>query len=260
MLNHKLAANLLKHIFQTSGWATYSNTSVLNGFEGQRYLALFSEMPTHEAKTNEDGNIEYVINPGVEPWGTTTPGEKINTGYLRTILSNSTLSGEQDRTAIGIGTYYPGTGATGISNALIISDPKLGTGEIVNTGYGTTLNFENGSTYIHNSDMIFFPESLTEWGNIRGFGIFNDPGCFEDNATNRYYGYGEDKESLAALDSNYYTNHLLFWGTLTPQEEKDPDSGETVIKDYITVGQNEIAIFRNNDFQVSINNEETATE
>ena len=103
------------------------------------------------------------------------------------------------------------------------------------------LKFENGSTYIYNSDMIFFPESIQEWGKIYGFGIFADNGLNGEP--------GENNATLKAHDENYYKNNLLFWGTLNTIE--DPETHEK--RNYVEVKKNEIAIFRNNDFQISIN-------
>lgn len=251
MLNHKLAANLLKHIFQTAGRIRTTNntnnpyvkTSLLEGFGGERYLALFTTLP--EASVNEDG--EYYIKAGIEPGIDNKTAAPSTNGYLRVKLSYNTGSnaGGQQLTD-GSGVYYnAGTGSSGVSGNLIISDPQVGTGEEIDNGYGTKLNYKKGSTYIYNSDMIFFPESLEAWGDIVGFGIFSDEGKVRNDGQ-KVWGYLDDDRNIQPLNDNYYTNNLLFWGKLSPDQDG---------KEFITVGQNEIAIFRNNDFQVSINNE-----
>lgn len=249
MLNHKLAANLLKHIFQTAGRIStnnnansYSKTSLLEGFGGERYLALFTTLP--EASVNEDG--EYCIKAGTEPGVDNETAAPSTNGYLRVKLNYNDSSRKGEQLNDGSKLYYDaGIGSSGVSGNLIISEPQIGTGEEINNGYDTKLNYKEGSTYIYNSDMIFFPESLEAWGNIVGFGIFSSEGKVGTDGQ-KVWGYLDDEQNIQPLDDNYYTNNLLFWGKLSPDKDG---------KEFITVGKNEIAIFRNNDFQVSINNE-----
>lgn len=248
MLNHKLAANLLKHIFQTAGRISSSSsgqlakTSLLEGFGGDRYLALFTTLP--EASINEDG--EYYIKAGTEPGVDNETAAPSTNGYLRVKLNYNDSSRKGEQLNDGSKLYYDaGIGSSGVSGNLIISEPQVGTGEEVDNGYGTKLNYKKGSTYIYNSDMIFFPESLEAWGDIVGFGIFSGEGKVGSDER-RVWGYYDDEYKIHPLNDDYYTNNLLFWGKLSPDKEGN---------EFITVGQNEIAIFRNNDFQVSINNE-----
>ena len=274
MLNAEIASNILRHIFKAPDYLTLekdgtnlsSTSSVTNvtdrlqGKGGERYLALFTAMPTHEV----DGDNNYVIHPGMEPWGpwngtesTGTATEWNNhssaksvTGYLRNKMSNNnsghgssltpttTLSSKESSKATS-GTvsvkFGNEPGNKGISGGDVISEPKISNGTDYDESYGRPLLFNPGSAFIYNSDMIFFPESIGAWGKIVGFGVFNDSGKNTDG-------------TVKVMDEDYYTEHLLFWGTLTATEE---NSDGTVFID-----GSEIAIFRNNDFQVTINHGE----
>ena len=263
MLNQQLAKNLLSHIFQSSNYIATSSagtdgnknplykyvpTEYFPGINGSRYLALFTKMPVHGSQIAADGKtVNYVITQGEEPWGTkevdgetvsVVPGELPTSGYFRTKLD--TKPSFTDTT-----TYRdikPGSVTKGISGQKVISDPLVGTGEPVqNNNYSTMLKFEDGSTYIYNSDMIFFPESTQYWGKIYGFGIFADNGLNGEP--------GDNNATLKEHNEQYYKDKLLFWGTLNTIE--DPETHEK--RNYVEVKKNEIAIFRNNDFQISMN-------
>ncbi len=274
MLNAKIANSILKHVFQTAGAqkikiGTSSNLSdfspskldtdsssspYLKGMEGPRYLALFTKMPIQHGSNRTTNTID----PGAEPWGPwITDGDphtdwnidtatKSVTGYLRTRLDGmkdndtdyaletpSSVTSQKSFSDPVIGKFgiWEGKGNTGITGSLVISNPIISDGTDYDDGkYGREIIFDDGASFIYNSDMIFFPESVEAWGDIIGFGIFNDSGLDAQGRTK-------------VMDSQYYTDHLLFWGLLTPEDGKN----------FVHIGASEIAIFRNNDFQVSMN-------
>lgn len=267
MLNAEIASNILRHIFKAPdkmsiivsgtniGGSTTVGTDRLLGKSGDRYLALFTEMPTHE----KDGGV-YVIRAGKEPWGPWNGNEeagstewnnltaaKSETGYLRNKLSGdislygtqtSISSPESSKPISGAKvtvSFANELGNKGISGGDVISEPIISDGSDYDSNYGRPLQFDPGSAFIYNSDMIFFPESIGAWGKIVGFGIFNDSGRNPDGTTK-------------ILDDDYYTEHLMFWGTLTATEENSDGT--------VYIDGSEIAIFRNNDFQVTINHGE----
>ena len=274
MLNAEIASNILRHIFKAPDYMTLERsgtnlsatndvvnvTDRLQGKSGERYLALFTAMPTHEV----DGDNNYIIHPGMEPWGpwngtevtgTATDWDNLSsvkstTGYLRNKMSNnnknhgssltpsaSITSKESSKSTSGTVTvkFENEPGNTGISGGDIISEPKISNGTDYDESYGRPLLFNPGSAFIYNSDMIFFPESIGAWGKIVGFGVFNDSGKNDDG-------------TVKIMDEDYYTEHLLFWGTLTATEENSDGT--------VYIDGSEIAIFRNNDFQVTINHGE----
>lgn len=275
MLNAEIASNILRHIFKAPDYITLGRTGTnlsstssvtnvsdrLQGKGGERYLALFTAMPTHEV----DGDNNYIIHPGMEPWGLWNGTEetgtatdwnnnssaKSTTGYLRNKMSDNKkdhgssltpsttiTSQESNKSTSGTVTVTFGkeSGNKGISGGDVISEPQISNGSDYDQDtYGRPLLFDPGSAFIYNSDMIFFPESIGAWGKIVGFGVFNDSGRNDDG-------------TVKAMNEEYYTEHLLFWGTLTATEE---NSDGTVFID-----GSEIAIFRNNDFQVTINHGE----